>query len=474
LSLACSLPSAQTASVTQKRAKQRTLQSKISSSGVGLFSGENGTITLCPAPPNHGIVFQRVDIPDKPRIPARLDFIHAMPRCTAIGIGHATIQTVEHLLSAIYGSGVDNLLIEVSGPEVPIFDGSASRFVQMFEEAGYLEQNEEKVCLKLAHPLSWSKDDVHLMALPSDEFRVSYTLHYPQSSTLCSQFFSTQITQEIFACEISPCRTFSLYEEVEPFIHSGLIKGGSLENAVVIKEDKIVNPEGLRFSDEMVRHKILDLVGDFSLLGYPLQAHLIAIRSGHSSNIAFAKILQKYLNPVVTNQAQGQEVEPMPKKLEKMRMSQESFKESVVLDIKGIKKILPHRYPFLLVDRIVYLNLEEGLIIGQKNVTGNEEFFQGHFPQVPLMPGFLILEALAQAGGVLIHQKGHKDKLAVLLNVNNGKFRKPVVPGDSLMLHAKALHVGSKGGKILGRAFVHDQLVAEAEIGFALVEWEKL
>src|SRR3989338_5736291 len=193
----------------------------------------------------------------------------------------------------------------------------------------------------------------------------------------------------------------------------------------------------------MVRHKILDLVGDFSLLGYPLQAHLIAIRSGHSSNIAFAKILQKYLNPVVTNQAQGQEVEPMPKKLEKMRMSQESFKESVVLDIKGIKKILPHRYPFLLVDRIVYLNLEEGLIIGQKNVTGNEEFFQGHFPQVPLMPGFLILEALAQAGGVL-------------------------------MLHAKALHVGSKGGKILGRAFVHDQLVAEAEIGFALVEWEKL
>ena len=441
--------------------KQRTLQKKISSSGIGLFSGEKVTITLCPAPVGHGIVFQRVDLPEKPIIPAKLEFIRAMPRCTAVVRGDDMVQTVEHLLSALYGGGVDNLLIEVSGSEVPIFDGSAARFVQMFEEAGYEEQNEERTTLKLNTPLSWSKGDVHLMAVPSDEFRVSYTLHYPQSSILCSQFFSTSITEETFVREISPCRTFSVYEEVEPFIRSGLIKGGSLENAVVIKEDEIVNPEGVRFEDEMVRHKVLDLVGDFSLLG-SLQVHIIAIRSGHASNIDFAKMLHRHL------------VCPQKIKPETKRMSDETSKQPIVLDIKGIKKILPHHYPFLLVDRITHLDLEEGVIIGQKCVTANEEFFLGHFPKVPLMPGFLILEALAQTGGILIHEKGHQGKLAVLLNVNNGKFRKPVVPGDVLMLHAKALHIGSKGGKILGKAMVDGRVVAEAEIGFALVAWDKL
>ncbi len=249
---------------------------------------------MCPAPAGHGIVFQRVDLPEKPKIPAKLEFIHAMPRCTGVGRGDVTIQTVEHLLSALYGGGVDNLLIEVNGGEIPIFDGSATRFVQMFEEAGYLEQSEDKLVIKLTVPFSWSQGDVHLMAVPCDEFQVSYTLHYPQSSILCSQFFSTTITEEIFIREISPCRTFSLYEEVEPFIRSGLIKGGSLENAVVIKEDKIVNPEGVRFSNEMVRHKVLDLIGDFSLLGGSLQAHIIAIRSGHASNIAIAQMLYRH------------------------------------------------------------------------------------------------------------------------------------------------------------------------------------
>lgn len=418
-------------------------------------------ITFCPAPVGHGIVFQRVDLPGKPKILTRLESIQAMPRCTALRNGEIVVQTVEHLLSALYGGGVDNLLIEVDGPEVPIFDGSATRFVQMFEEAGYLEQEEERAIYKLTAPFSWSKGDVHLMAVPCEEFRVSYTLHYPQSSILCSQFFSTSITEEIFVREISPCRTFSIYEEVEPFIRSGLIKGGSLENAVVIKEDKIVNPEGVRFEDEMVRHKVLDLVGDFSLLGR-LQAHIIAIRSGHASNVAFAKMLHTHL-------ICAQKIKPETK-----RMSDQTSKQRVVLDIKEIKKILPHRYPFLLVDKITHLDLEEGVIIGQKCVTANEEFFLGHFPQAPLMPGFLILEALAQTGGILIHEQGHQGKLAVLLNVNNGKFRRPVVPGDVLMLHAKTLHVGSKGGKILGKAMVNDRVVAEAEIGFALVEWEKL
>ncbi len=456
------------ASWKQAERNQKTLQKEISASGVGLFSGKQATITLCPAPAFHGVVFQRVDLPDQPKIPAQLDYIQAMPRCTAVGRGEATVQTVEHLLSALYGCGVDNVLIQVRGEEIPIFDGSAQRFVELFEEAGYVEQDALRKVLKITEPLSWTKGDVHLMVVPCDEFRISYTLHFPQSSLLCSQFYSTTVTQEQFVSALSSCRTFSLYEEVEPFIRSGLIKGGSLENAVVIQEDRVVNPEGLRFSDEMVRHKMLDLIGDFSLIGQSLQGHIIAIRSGHASNIAFAKEIDQKFNDALTSAG-----DKAPK-LETKRMGKENARGPVVLDIKGIKKILPHRYPFLLVDKITHLDLEEGVIIGQKCVTVNEEFFQGHFPQVSLMPGFLILEALAQTGGILIHEQGHQGKLAVLLNVNNGKFRRPVVPGDVLMLHAKALHVGSKGGKVLGRAMVDDRVVAEAEIGFALVEWEKL
>lgn len=274
---------------------QKSVKKKVSAQGIGLFTGKKGEISLCPAPPNHGIVFQRVDLPGKPRIPALLDYIQAMTRCTALAQKGCLIQTVEHLLAALYGCGVDNLLVEVSGNEVPVFDGSAAHFVDLIQEAGVEEFSEEKAIGTLEVPQFFSQEDVQLIALPDEHFRVSYALHYPQAEMLCSQFYSAVITEEHFIREIAPCRTFSVYEEVEPFIKAGLIKGGSLDNAVVIKENKVINPEGTRFRDEMVRHKILDLLGDFSILGCSLKMHIIAIRSGHASNIAFAKSLQKLL-----------------------------------------------------------------------------------------------------------------------------------------------------------------------------------
>lgn len=275
---------------------QRTLARPVSASGVGLFSGQQAQITFIPAVPGHGIVFQRVDLPNKPKIAACLDSVCGMPRCTALGKGVESIQTVEHLLSALYALSVDNLLIEISGPEVPIFDGSSTYFVQMLQEAGLFEQKENKNYYTLAAPAYWSQGDVHLVALPSaTEYRVSYTLSYPSSKLLHSQFCSIAVTEQSYMQELSPCRTFSVYEEIKPFIDKGLLKGGSLENAVLIQEDRVVNPEGLRFSNEMVRHKVLDLIGDFSLIGRSLLVHIVAIRSGHASNIAFAKELAKQL-----------------------------------------------------------------------------------------------------------------------------------------------------------------------------------
>lgn len=275
--------------------KQKTLKKQVSASGIGLFSGTHVELTLKPAPANHGIVFKRIDLTGAPVLPATLEYIQAMPRTTALGRDGVVVQTVEHLLAALKGCGVDNLVVEVSGEEVPIFDGSASRFVEMIEEVGVAELSEKKAVATLEAPQFWSNDEVQLIALPAETFKVSYTLHYPQAALLCSQFYSTEISEDLFIREIASCRTFSVYEEVEPFIKAGLIKGGSLDNAVVIKENQVMNPEGTRFSDEMVRHKVLDLLGDFSLLGCDLNVHFVAIRSGHASNIAFAKILQKHL-----------------------------------------------------------------------------------------------------------------------------------------------------------------------------------
>lgn len=271
---------------------QKTIQKEAFVSGVGLFTGEKVSVKLTPAAPNTGIIFQRMDLPGKPEIPARLSFVRETPRCTRLAHENASIYMVEHILSALGAFQVDNVRVEVNGPEIVAGDGSANHFVDLIEKAGLQTQNAPRKFIKITKPIYWSEGEVHLVALPADEFRLSYTMHYPQSPLLRSQYYSFSLSPERFKNEIASCRTFSLYEEILPFIEKGMIKGGGLENALVIKGDQIMNPGGVRFPDEMVRHKILDLIGDLTLVG-PILGHIISVRSGHASNVALAKLIAK-------------------------------------------------------------------------------------------------------------------------------------------------------------------------------------
>lgn len=267
-----------------------TVAKEVSKKGVGVFTGEEAVLTLKPLPFGSGIVFRRTDLPGAPKFRLGLSLVQGTPRCTIIGNESFSVQTVEHLMAALYATSIDDLAIDLSGPEVPIFDGSSSPFITMIEEAGLAEQGTKEV-LSLSSPLSWSSGDIHLVAVPSEEFRISYTLHYPGSPGIGTQFFSLALNFESFKKEIAPCRTFSVYEEIAPLIEKGLLKGGSLDSAVVVKDNRVLNPEGLRFPEEMVRHKILDMIGDLYLMGFSFRAHIIAIRSGHRANNAFANEL---------------------------------------------------------------------------------------------------------------------------------------------------------------------------------------
>ncbi len=275
--------------------KQQTLKNEIEISGLGLFTGKDVTIRLIPAGENHGIVFQRTDLENKPKIPAHVKYVSEINRTTIIKKDNVQIQTVEHLLSALSAYGIDNLLIQISGPEILIGDGSSKIFVDNIDEVGVEKQNADKNFLKIDKPIFFSNEEIHIVAIPANEYRISYTLNYPNNDFLKSQYFTFLVNSKLYKKEIAPCRTYSLYEEIKPYLDNNLIKGGGLNNAVVIKDNKVLNPEGLRFFDEMVRHKILDLMGDMSLIGNPILAHIIAIKSGHLSNVAFArKIVENF------------------------------------------------------------------------------------------------------------------------------------------------------------------------------------
>lgn len=275
--------------------KQRTLKQPVTFSGIGLHTGHEVTMTFRPAKEGSGIVFQRTDLVERPTIPASVHYVCDTRRSTTLGIGDVRVHTVEHVLAAIRAFDIDNLLIEVSNMEPPIGNGSSDRFVQMIEQAGIAEQDAIQTIFQLKTPLYWSEGDIHLIALPDSNFRISYTLHYPNSKILQAQFHTGVVNQEAFCRELASCRTFLLYEEVALLIDQGLIKGGSLDNAVVIKEHAVFSREGLRFPDEMVRHKVLDVIGDLSLVGKPFAAHIIAIRSGHGSNYQLAKQIYKMM-----------------------------------------------------------------------------------------------------------------------------------------------------------------------------------
>lgn len=274
---------------------QRTVQRETNVSGIGLFTGEKVSLKLLPAPCGSGIAFRRMDLSERPLIAASVDSVRDTTRTTRLGTEAGEIAMVEHLLSALSACGIDNALVEINGPEVPACDGSAKAFVDLIEQAGIKILDKPRRYLEVKQPVFWSDRDIHLVALPCEEFKISYTLHYPASELLGSQFVSFSVTPEEYRGAIAPCRTFSLYEEIAPLIERGFIKGGGLDNAVVIQNNRVLNPGGVRFPDEMARHKILDLIGDLSLIGCRLKAHIIAIRSGHAGNIAFAKMLLNYL-----------------------------------------------------------------------------------------------------------------------------------------------------------------------------------
>ncbi len=272
--------------------KQKTLRRDFAISGIGLFTGESTRVTLKPAPTHSGIAFQRVDLPQKPLIPALVDSVRDLPRTTRLVAGSGSVLMVEHLLSALRGLGVDNALIEVEGNEVPVGDGSASFWVDALRTHGLVEQGVARLPHKLIEPVYWAEGDATLVALPSSEFRVSYTYHNPESLQFRTQFVSMAIDPRCYGDEIAPCRTFSHYEEVAPLIERGMIKGGGLESAVVVRNDQVLNPGGLRFADEFARHKVLDLIGDLALIGVPFHAHILAVRSGHAAHVRFAKLLK--------------------------------------------------------------------------------------------------------------------------------------------------------------------------------------
>jgi UDP-3-O-[3-hydroxymyristoyl] N-acetylglucosamine deacetylase/3-hydroxyacyl-[acyl-carrier-protein] dehydratase len=424
---------------------QRTIRREASFEGVGLHTGARGEVTFRPAPPNSGIRFLRGDLPGKAEVQVRPENAHFDPgagRRTILQQGDVQIHTMEHILAAVSGLGIDNLVIETSTMETPEpLDGSAAPIARLLKEAGLEDQERPKRHLKVTKPVRWRHDGIELSAVPYNGFKLTFTIDYDHP-LIGRQTMSLDITPEAFIEQIAPARTFVLESDIEQLRQAGWIKGGSLDSAVVVGRDKILNPP-LRFPDEFVRHKVLDLLGDLSLLGGPLLGHITAYRSGHQSHVAFLKHLKAEL--------------PLP--------GRRAGRPPEEWDATAIMDIMPHRYPMLLVDRIT--RIEEGESIeGIKNVTLNEPFFQGHFPGHPIMPAVLILEAMAQVGGLLLLNsvEDPNDKLMYFMGIDNAKFRRPVVPGDQIRFVLKLLKLRKGTSKMRGEAFVDDQLVAEAEL----------
>ncbi|MCX6356402.1 MAG: bifunctional UDP-3-O-[3-hydroxymyristoyl] N-acetylglucosamine deacetylase/3-hydroxyacyl-ACP dehydratase [Candidatus Aureabacteria bacterium] len=430
--------------------KQQTIKTPVCLSGVGVHTGNKTRLVFTPAPPNTGVRFVRTDIPGLPAVDAVATNVTSVCRGTTIACGGIEVHTVEHVLAAIRGCDVDNVVVELDSNEPPVGDGSATPYVRMIKSAGVEEQDAPREEFVVVEPVWASKDNAAIAIIPSPEYRVSYTMDF-RHPTLPAQFVSFTVNEETFEREIASGRTFCFYHEIEALVKQGLIKGGSLENAVVIGDGVIYSKEQLRFPDEFARHKVLDLIGDMSLVGRRVRGHVIAMRSGHELNVELAK---KLIN--VMGRSTSRTVP--------LRAT-----EGMLMDVNDIKRILPHRFPFLLVDRIIEIKGREK-IVAIKNVTANEPFFMGHFPERPVMPGVLIIEALAQTTGVLmLNTPENLGKLAFFMTIENAKFRRPVVPGDQLRLEVDVLRWKTKTGKVHGTALVDGQVAAEADLGFTFV-----
>jgi UDP-3-O-[3-hydroxymyristoyl] N-acetylglucosamine deacetylase/3-hydroxyacyl-[acyl-carrier-protein] dehydratase len=446
----------------------------VSFAGIGLHTGEQNRLTIHPAPENHGYKFQRTDLPGEPTIEADVDRVVGTTRGTTLEQNGARVHTTEHILAALYGCEVDNALITLEGPEIPILDGSSRPYVEAILQAGFQDQTAPRKFYILRENISFEdpEKDVEMLAVPEPdgEFRLTVMVDY-RSPVLGTQHASMYKLNE-FAEEISPCRTFVFLREVAELARQGLIKGGDVENAVVLVERPyteeelgeigalvgkshlsvhveskgVLNTSPLRFANEPARHKLLDIVGDLALTGHFIKGHILAARPGHAGNVAFAKLLKQRIR-----------VETGLPDLNPERPS--------LLDINQISRLLPHRYPFLLVDRI--LEITDNSITGVKNVTMNEPFFQGHFPGNPVMPGVLQIEAMAQVGGIfaLNSVENPEEYTTYFMKIDNVRFKQKVLPGDTVLFFLELISPIRRGlVHMRGRGFVRGQLVSEAEM----------
>jgi UDP-3-O-[3-hydroxymyristoyl] N-acetylglucosamine deacetylase/3-hydroxyacyl-[acyl-carrier-protein] dehydratase len=430
--------------------KQRTLASSASLTGTALHTGENVTLTIHPAPVGHGYKFKRTDLPDEPVVEARVENVKTVERSTTIVEGNVKIHTVEHVISALAGLGVDNALIAMDANEPPIGDGSAAAYAALVRQAGIVEQDAPRAYFEPREPVVVQVGESILTILPDTKFRVSCTQVGPEGRF--TQFLSAEITPEFYEKEIAPARTFVFYEDVKPLMDKGLIKGGSLENAVVARGDSVLSKEPLRFPNEFVRHKILDIVGDLMLAGRRLRGHVVAVKPGHGPNTELARALVK-------RNAEYLSMAPIP-----------VAAGAGVLDINEIQRTLPHRYPFLMVDRIIEF-VEERSATGVKAVTINEPYFQGHFPGHPVMPGVLQVEAMAQVASlVMMRRPENIGKIGYFMSADAVKFRKPVFPGDTLFIHCEMISAKKRLGKASCKCLVNGEVVSEAELLFGLVD----
>ncbi len=431
---------------------QRTLARAASIEGVGLHTGVPCRVTFQPAPTQAGVCFVRVDLPERPRVRVRAENAHFDPhaaRRTILQENGVQVHTMEHILAAVAGLQIDNLVVEMTAMEAPEpGDGSALPIAKALLDAGIVEQDRPARHVKVTRAVCFREDGAELRAEPYGGLRISFTIEYDHP-LVGTQALSLEITPETFMAQIAPARTFVLERDVEPLRKAGLIRGGRLESAVVVGREALLNAEPLRFPDEFVRHKILDLLGDLFLLGAPVLGHVTARRSGHQSHVGFIRKLSAEL--------------PLP--------GRRADRPPEELDITAIMDILPHRYPFLLVDRITRLD-EGDRIEGVKNVTINEPFFQGHFPGHPIMPAVLILEAMAQVGGILLLTavEEPRNKLMYFIGIDGAKFRRPVRPGDQLHFALQLLKIRKGTIKMRGEAYVDQNLVAEAELMATVVE----
>ncbi len=419
--------------------------------GRGLFHGDMVTCTILPAPADHGIVFERIDLPEPVQIPATIGNVTPRSRRTTLKLGDVTIETVEHCLSALAGLAIDNAIIQLTGPELPCGDGSALPYINAMRTAGIVRQDAQRRYCQITEPITVEEGDALIAALPAerDDLQVLYDLNYPNESRIPRQLHAFHLNAEAYVRDIAPARTFSLKEEAQALWDRGMCHHLTPRDVLVIDENGPID-NAFRFENEPVRHKILDVIGDIYLLGRPIHGRIVAYRSGHSLNHQLVYRL-----------------------LEKLRAEQGLQTHlQRQMDARSIMKVLRHRYPMLMIDRVVEIHGDQRAI-GIKNVTINEPYFQGHYPGTPIMPGVMIVEAMAQLSGLLLSSVlEHRGKIAVLLSLDKVKLRRPVVPGDQMVIEAETIRAQGRTANVKCKALVGGQLAAEAQIKFVMVDAE--